>query len=81
MEKKKFTLKKSVISRLTREEQGKIIGGEDALWSSNKNCTGFLCCDTLPRATEDTGPDPRCDWDVSDPRAPGCASYTCAILD
>lgn len=37
---KKLSLKKSVVSKLSTEEQSMVKGG----WTSNRNCTGFLCC-------------------------------------
>ncbi|WP_368045676.1 class I lanthipeptide [Mucilaginibacter sp. BT774] len=39
---KKLTLNKSVIAKLTEDEQANVKGG-DAITTSG-NCTGFLCC-------------------------------------
>jgi len=49
---KKLTLKKTVISRLSAEEQASVQGG----FTSSGNCTGFLCCDGGPGASNT----PRC---------------------
>ncbi|RXQ97401.1 hypothetical protein EO244_00495 [Ancylomarina salipaludis] len=38
---KKLSLKKTVVSELSNNDQSEIMGGG----SSNRNCTGFLCCD------------------------------------
>lgn len=67
MEKKKLTLNKSVISKLTIEQQSKVMGGNAEFGSSRKNCIGFLCCDG-PAASAFTHPDPACNPQHTSPQ-------------
>ncbi len=66
--KKKLTLNKSVISKLTEDEQIRIKGGEAAFTSSG-NCTGFLCCHKTVT----------CPSEICEPSSPmaTCISNTC----
>lgn len=47
---KKLSLKKTVISKLSADEQAMVKGG----FTTSGNCTGFLCCDGGPGASNDT---------------------------
>ncbi|MBE5321151.1 class I lanthipeptide [Pedobacter sp. MR2016-19] len=75
MQKKKLTLNKSIVSKLTNEELSKVNGGNAAYGSSKKDCTGFLCCDPdVPKLTE--GPEDFCHRDHTSP-LDTCVSANC----
>ncbi|RXQ97402.1 hypothetical protein EO244_00500 [Ancylomarina salipaludis] len=61
---KKLNLKKTVVSELSDNDQSELMGG----LSSNRNCTGFLCCD--PYFTEYNNDICQC---------PGRDPYSCPV--
>lgn len=74
MEKKKLTLNKSVISKLTKAELAKVIGGdEDLIGSSRSDCTGFLCCDPVDISVNS----PLCDPGFTSPQRSCATSSAC----
>lgn len=66
--KPKLSLSKSVIAKLTSEEQSNILGGlAEAFTTSYVSCTGWACCETQT-ADQSSSPANDCDPCVSNPQ-------------
>ena len=62
MKKKKLELKKKVIASLSDSQKSKIMGGEEAAYTTSfTNCTNFLCCGNFCSVEPTCGGEQTCD--------------------